>query len=475
LSVKFENEKEKTSRLAQWGLNEAAIDKLGDWLVQYHQRYRHLMKTKTRDTSEYGYHYLSGLLRMESKRHISGIARVARIPEQNLQQFITDSPWSGEDLISVLQQDIGYLPHYQQGSVLIADESAEVKAGEDSVGNSRQHNGRLGKVEMSQVGVFLALAKDGYRTWIDGELYLAEKWFTPAYKQRRKKLKIPKGRQFQTKLELALVMVKRVLDNGVPFEAFDCDTLYGRSGWLRDELNQLQVQYYADIPCSTPLYLEKPQVIKEQKRKHCEITIIGDSTTAEGLLAELPFTEITIRPNERGYLTAQFARRLVWTVRQNGTSCQEWLLIRKDKGKVTYSLSNASPETDLWTMARHKSHRYFIERANQDAKSELGWDEFQAQKYPAWVHHLALTIMASAFITETLLDWAEQHPRDPALLAEYETDVLPNLSIVNVRTLLRAALPLPQLSSREAAELVVKHLDNRTRSRKSRLRKARGP
>lgn len=475
MSVKLENEKEKTSRLAQWGLNEAAIDKLGDRLRQYHQRYRDLMKTKTRDTSEYGYHYLSGLLRMESKRHINGIARVAGIAEQNLQQFITDSPWSGEDLISVLQQDIGYLPHYQQGSVLIADESAEAKAGENSAGSSRQHNGRLGKVEMSQVGVFLALAKDGSRTWIDGELYLAEKWFTQAYKQRRKKLKIPEERKFQTKLELALVMVERVLENGVPFAAFDCDTFYGRSGWLRDELNQLGVQYYADIPCNTTLYLEKPQVIKEQKRKHYQITILGHSTTAAGLLAELPFTEITIRPHERGYLTAQFARRLVWTVRQDGRCCQEWLLIRKDKHKVTYSLSNASLDTDLWTMARHKSHRYFIERANQDAKSELGWDEFQAQKYPAWVHHLALTIMASAFITETLLDWADQYPPDPALLSEYETDRLPNLSIVNVRTLLRAALPLPQLSSREAAELVIKHLDNRTRSRKSRLRKARSP
>jgi len=49
--VKFKNEKEKTSRLAQWGLNEAAIDKLGERLRQYHQRYRDLMKTKTRDTS----------------------------------------------------------------------------------------------------------------------------------------------------------------------------------------------------------------------------------------------------------------------------------------------------------------------------------------------------------------------------------------------------------------------------------------
>lgn len=433
------------------------------------------MKTKTRDTSEYGYHYLSGLLRMDSDRHISGIARMAGIPEQNLQQFITDSPWAGEDLIAVLQQDISSLPHYQQGSVLIADESANEKAGEGSAGSSRQHNGRLGKVELSQVGVFLALAKDGYRTWVDGELYLAEKWFTPAYDQRRKKLEIPTDRPFLTKIELVPVMVKRVLANGVSFEAFDCDSLYGRSSWLRAELDQLQVQYYADIPCNLPLYLEKPQVIQEQKRKNVHLTVLGTQTTPEQLASALSFTEITLRPNERGYLTAQFARQRVWTVGEAGRCRQEWLLIRRSKSKVTYSLSNAPTDIDLGTMARHKSHRYFIERANQDAKSELGWDEFQAQKYPAWVHHLALTIMASAFITETLLEWAEEYPRDPALWAAYETDTLPNLSIVNVRTLLQAALPLPQLSSRQAAELVVKHLDNRTRSRKSRLRKARGP
>ncbi len=433
------------------------------------------MKTKTRDTSEYGYHYLSGLLRMDSDRHISGIARVAGIPEQNLQQFITDSPWVGEDLIAVLQQDISSLSHYQQGSVLIADESADEKAGEGSAGSSRQYNGRLGKVEMSQVGVFLALAKDGYRTWVDGELYLAEKWFTSAYERRRKKLEIPTDRPFLTKIELVLVMVKRVLANGVSFEAFDCDSLYGRSSWLRAELDQLQVQYYADIPCNLPLYLEKPQVVREQKRKNVHITVLGTQTTPEQLATALSFTEIKLCPNERGYLTAQFARQRVWTVGEDGSCRQEWLFIRRNKGKVTYSLSNAPTDIDLGTMARHKSHRYFIERANQDAKSELGWDEFQAQKYPAWVHHLALTIMASAFITETLLDWAEAYPRDPALLAAYETDTLPNLSIVNVRTLLQAALPLPQLSTRQAAELVVKHLDNRTRSRKSRLRKARGP
>ena len=94
--------------------------------------------------------------------------------------------------------------------------------------------------------------------------------------------------------------------------------------------------------------------------------------------------------------------------------------------------------------------------------------------------------------------------RDPDLLQQYEIDAIPLLSVSNVRELLRAAMPLPQLSTQGAAELVVKHLaidrglnnlrnfksktgvnqsiksvsyfvfdPNRTRSRKSRLRKRR--
>jgi hypothetical protein len=113
--------------------------------------------------------------------------------------------------------------------------------------------------------------------------------------------------------------------------------------------------------------------------------------------------------------------------------------------------------------------------SNQDAKSELGWDEFQAIKYRAWEHQLALTILASWFITETQLDWATQYQHDPQLLAQYQIELLPVLSAANVCELLRAAMPLPQLSPAEAALLVIEHLDNRIRSRKSRLRNGPSP
>ena len=61
--------------------------------------------------------------------------------------------------------------------------------------------------------------------------------------------------------------------------------------------------------------------------------------------------------------------------------------------------------------------------------------------------------------------------QDPALLAEYAVEVLPLLSVKNVRELRRAAMPLPQLSPQEAAQLVSAHFVNRMRSRKSRLKR----
>ena len=97
--------------------------------------------------------------------------------------------------------------------------------------------------------------------------------------------------------------------------------------------------------------------------------------------------------------------------------------------------------------------------------------DFQALKYRAWEHHLALTLLASWFIAETLLDWAEEFPADARLAQDYETDLLPGLSMANVCELLRASLPLRQLSIEQAAALVVQHLDNRTRSRRSRLKR----
>lgn len=460
----------------QWGIPVDEISDLGQRLTDYYERYRAKLRTKTHDTSDYGLSYMSGLLRMETKRNIANIGRTMGVAEQNMQHFMSNSPWSGPGVIQAVQAEVCGHAEFQTGAVLVLDESADEKAGEASVGARRQHNGRLGKVELSQVGVFAALVTPRVNTWIDGALYVPEWWFAAEQTELRRQVGLPDTCTFKTKPALAWELIQRLRARHVPFVAVAMDDLYGRNVELRQQLNQAGIEYYGDIPADTRVYLDKPQITypltkRGKRRKHPHVSGAQRYQVQELVdSSHLEWAALTLRPNERGFLQARFGRVRVWIV-QAGQCWQEWLLIRQEPGRTTYILSNAALQTPLRTMAERKSHRYFIERSNQDEKGEFGWDEFQACKYRAWEHQLALTILASWFIAETRLDWMTRIQRDPALLSHYEVDVLPLLSISNVRELLRAAMPLPQLSIDEAAALVVKHLINRTRSRKSRLRK----
>jgi len=178
---------------------------------------------------------------------------------------------------------------------------------------------------------------------------------------------------------------------------------------------------------------------------------------------------VRVRATERGYLEDEFAVVPVFTEREGILAAELLVLRREGHGGVSYALGNLPPDTPLAQLALLKCQRYFVERAIQDAKSEAGWDELVAQKYGAWEHHLALTVLASWFVAQTKWDWSREHARDPGLREQFQVEVLPALSMRNVRQLLRATLPLPQLTPEQAVEQVVTHLVNRTRARRSRL------
>ena len=136
---------------------------------------------------------------------MANIGRKTNVSEQNMQQFISDSPWSGRELMSALQTEIGFREEFSEGSVFLiaARVPRRKRVGAHGAGAGRQHNGRLGKVEMSQVGVFLGLANNGYHTWYDGELYFPEHWFSEKDANKRERVGMPEGIVFRTKLELA--------------------------------------------------------------------------------------------------------------------------------------------------------------------------------------------------------------------------------------------------------------------------------
>ncbi len=464
---------------ASWGLPREAVRSLGTRLQAFHQRYAWCFQTKTRSASHRAFDYVSGLLRMTAERNFATIGRMTNVAEQNMHHFMSNSPWSSRDVLRQVRDEIQQVAEFRAGGMLVLDESADEKASDKTVGAGKQHNGRLGKVETSQVGTFLAYVNRDVWTWVDAELFVPEAWFSRKKAALRKKLGVPGERTFATKIELGWQMIERVQAEGFPFEAVGFDALYGRSLWLRRKLLSAEITYMADIPEDTGVYMSRPEYGVPESKKGCKpytkARVVSEDTAIEvrAVVGRLKFQPVTVRAVERGFLVNEFATLKVWTAKDAYEPTEETLLVRRDgEGKLHYALTNAAAEVPIAKLAWMKCARHFIERANQDAKSELGYADFRAQKYLAWEHHLALTVMASWFIAQTQLEWQLKYKRDESLKDEFESEVLPRLSMSNVREMLRAAMPVPQLTPEEATNLVVPHLVNRARSRKSRIKHA---
>jgi SRSO17 transposase len=474
------HEKQSFFDPTRWGLTKSAIDNLADRLQHFWLRFKTCFTTKTRDTSQYAFVYMRGLLTMDTKRNYANIAR--RVIDhqddgQNIQQFMSDSPWSASQVFDQIQSEIKL--HTQlNGGMLTLDESGDKRSGSQSAGTARQHIGRLGKVDMGQVGVALGYYQGGIWSMVASQLYLPEVWFDKNHEKLRKRWHIPAERTFDSKADLGIRMIRHAKANGLQFEVVGCDTIYGRDSEFRRALDTENIAYMADIPSNIHVYLTNPVLgippnTGKQGRPCSRMQVINGSQPVEvsSLAKEMTLTPVTIRHTERGMLVYECSVCRVWTISQSFVVAEEWLLVRREAdGDFSFSLSNAPKDVSLAQLSYWRCERYFAERVFQDAKTEGGWDELVARKYRAWEHHTALDALTLWFIAETKLDWSYQYPRDPMLLKELGVSQLPALSMSNVREMLKAVLPLKQLSPEEATQLVVNHLVNRSNSTSCRLK-----
>lgn len=69
--------------------------------------------------------------------------------------------------------------------------------------------------------------------------------------------------------------------------------------------------------------------------------------------------------------------------------------------------------------------RYWIERVFQEAKQQLGLHQNQTRSWPAWQHHVALTMMALHLLLDTQLR---------------ERETIPNLSFASLKLVLAQKL-----------------------------------
>ena len=116
--------------------------------------------------------YLRGLLAGIERKNGWQLAEFAGdLSPANVQHFIGRAAWDADlvrdDLQSYVAEHLG-----EPGGVLVVDETGFLKKGTQSCGVQRQYSGTAGRIENSQVGVFLAYKSSKGHALIDRALYL---------------------------------------------------------------------------------------------------------------------------------------------------------------------------------------------------------------------------------------------------------------------------------------------------------------
>ena len=116
---------------------------------------------------------------------------------------------------------------------------------------ARQYSGTLGKIGNCQLGVFLGYTGSRGHVGLDRALYLPQAWTDD--RARSRAAGIPDTVAFQTKPQLALAMVARALDAGVPTAWVAADAVYGNDRTFRRALEARGPAYVLAVRCTYPV------------------------------------------------------------------------------------------------------------------------------------------------------------------------------------------------------------------------------
>jgi SRSO17 transposase len=384
-------------------------------LVEFHERFAPLFgKDQAQD---HAYDYLKGLMVCPERKSVEPIALlVGHGDVSGLQKFVGAAPWAYDDVMAEAQALFAdELAPSAAGSpvgvVGVIDESAFAKKGSHSAGVGHQHNGRLGKEDNCQVGVFLIGVAPAGSALLDHQLSLPEAWCaaTREAKRRREAAHIPDDVTFRTKPRIAAELVRNVAVLGqVELDWVVADDEYGRAGHFLDELEILEQKYVLEVPVTTAFRTADPAgcVPAYAGRGRKPTNPARDAVrTAGALAAELPagsWHALQVREGAAGPLVSEFAAVRVWGMRHRKPGPPCWLLIRRSLGaepEFRYYVPNAGAETPLSTLALVACTRCRVEEFFEDCKSYLGMTQYETRSWVGWHHHMALVGLAHLFGT----------------------------------------------------------------------------
>jgi SRSO17 transposase len=326
--------------------------------------------------------YLMGLLGPVQRKNSWQVAeQIGDGDPYGVQYLLGRSDWDPQrvrdDLRDYVVETLG-----DAEAVLILDETGFLKKGTHSAGVARQYTGTAGRIENAQVGVFLAYASRHGTAFLDRALYLPKEWTDDP--DRCAKAGVPEETAFATKPQLAMQMLERAFEAGVPVAWVTGDEVYGGDGNLRRWLEQEGRPYVLAVRSNQSVWVGFRQV------------------RVGSLAASLPkraWHTITIAAGSKG------PRRYAWAwVPINhdlGPKWQRWLLIRKSLDQdeeLAYYLAAGPARTTLTRLAKTAGSRWSIEGGFESAKQEVGLADYEVRSWTGWYRHVTLSLLAHAVL-----------------------------------------------------------------------------
>jgi SRSO17 transposase len=331
--------------------------------------------------------YLQGLLSQVDRKNSWHLAEHAgELTPDGMQRLLNQAGWDADavrdELRSYVVEHLG-----DPRAVLVVDETGFCKKGTKSVGVARQYTGTAGRIENSQVGVFLAYASPAGHALVDRELYLPRCWTDDL--ARCAEAGVPDQVGFHTKPQLAQAMLERALTAGVPAGWVTGDTIYGGDRRLRIWLEERAVAYVLAVKRTEPLWTWTDRG--------------PGQVPAERLLTEVPaeqWLRISAGQGPKGKRFYDWARvalyRYGWPA-----NVGFWLLARRsieDPKELAFYACFGPASTPLVELVRVAGVRWAVEEAFQQAKGEVGLDHYQVRRWTAWYRHITLALLAHAFL-----------------------------------------------------------------------------
>jgi SRSO17 transposase len=311
-------------------------------------------------------------------------------------------PWRQQALLGRAQWDADALRDVVRGyvaetlgepdAVLVIDETGFLKQGKASCGVGRQYTGSAGKITNCQIGVFAAYVSSKGHAFIDRTLYLPQDWTkSPA---RLRAAHVPEHVTFATKPRLALDMIDRAINAGVPFAWVAADTVYG-TGEVEMALRRSGKGYVLGVSATQPFnsWIGKPEV----------------AGTAEAIARGLePSAWVRLSAGEG----TKGARLYDWAYLEladleadefNPTLTGTWtrgLLIRRSlaEGELAFFSTWCPGGTGIETLVAVEGRRWAIEDAFETAKTELGLAHNETRSWHGWHRHASLVMLAFAMM-----------------------------------------------------------------------------